>query len=84
MKKRFAVILALCLLLCACANNSQETSPSEDDTVPSASQTEGTKPTEATEPSTEATEPSTEATEPENHTYIKLMILNMVHGRKTN
>lgn len=66
MKKRFAVILALCLLLCACANNSQETSPSEDDTVPSASQTEGTKPTEATEPSTEATEPSTEATEPES------------------
>ena len=27
---------------------------------------------------------SSEATEPENHTYINLMILNMVHGRKPN
>ena len=27
---------------------------------------------------------SSEAMEPENHTYIKLTILNMVHGRKPN
>lgn len=65
MRKKFAVLLALCLLLCACGTNTNETNPSENVTVPSTSQTESTAATEttgATEPSSEPTEPS----EPEN------------------
>ena len=70
MKRFFALLLALSLLLCACASTPAETDPTtrpttEPTTEPTTQPT--TQPTEpSTEPSTEATEPSTEppVTEP--------------------
>ena len=62
MKRLFALILALSMLiLCGCGS-SEEATPTSDTTAPA---TEATQPTtEDTTPTTEATEPSTEATEP--------------------
>ena len=67
MKRLLPILLVLCLLLCACRGNTEETKPSDQETVPSTSQTEKTEPsedvTEDTKPDeTEGTEPS----EPEN------------------
>ena len=55
MKRLFAFILTVCMMLCLCACGSSQQSPS----------TEGTETTtNATEPTTEATEPTTEVADP--------------------
>lgn len=53
MKRLFALILSVCLVLCLCACGSTEQNPT----------TKATEPT-TTEPTTEATEPTTEVADP--------------------
>lgn len=72
MKKTFALVLALCLLLCGCGEKPVATEPTTEPTVPTteATQPETTEATEPeTEPSTEATQPETEPTEPPAPVY---------------
>lgn len=65
MKRLFVLLLALSLLLCACAATPKETEPTTEPSQTTEPTQESTEPTTTpTEPSTEATEPSTEATEP--------------------
>lgn len=59
MKKRIAVVLALCLLLWGCASTPQETTPSS-------SQTESTQATQATQATTLPTEATKPSEEPES------------------
>lgn len=54
LKRIFALLLVLCLILCSCGTP-QETTPSTEATQPT---------TEATQPTTEATEATTQPTEP--------------------
>jgi len=55
MKRMISLLLALCLLLCACGAQEEAAAPTETTAPPT---------TAATEPPTEATEPPTEETEP--------------------
>ena len=55
MKRLFALILSVCLVLCLCACGSAEQNPTTKATEPTAN---------ATEPTTEATEPTTAVAEP--------------------
>lgn len=62
MKKIFCLLMALCMLLCACAKAPEETTlpttePTEETTVPTTVPTEPAPTTEPTEPETEPTEP---------------------------
>lgn len=61
MKRTIALLLALCLLLCGCQGNVEETQPTTESTAAPT-----TEPTTAptTEPTTAPTEPVTEPTEP--------------------
>ena len=62
MKRFFAMVLALCLMLCACGTPAETTAPSTEATEPTTVPT--TAPIETTVPPTEATEPAPVDTNP--------------------